>query len=36
MRGPAICLTTQVQKVFQINAGSGGSGTPQHLYGLVD
>ncbi len=36
MGGPVICLTTQVQGVFQVNAGGGGSGTPQHLYGLVD
>jgi hypothetical protein len=34
--GPVICLTTQVQGRFQINPGSGGSGTPQHLYGLVE
>jgi hypothetical protein len=34
--GPVICLITQVQVIFQINAGAGGSGTPQHLYNLVE
>jgi hypothetical protein len=36
MGGPVICLITQVQGVFTMTGGSGGGGTPQHLYGLVD